>query len=135
MGGHISPIMGGQPQIWPISGGGATPKKGLPPQKIGVGGQHFKKMRQWACFAPPLPPHDYFRRPHMKPVIDRHRPRTVVDFKPLGKIDNLLESTWVKNDAEIRHRSFSFSHRNTTASPLSIDAIGSTKTRENKRPK
>ena len=35
---------------------------------------------------------------YMKPVIDRHTPRTVVDFKPLGKIDNLLESTWVKNE-------------------------------------
>ena len=34
---------------------------------------------------------------NMKPVTDRLTPPTGKDFKQLGKIDNLLESTWVKN--------------------------------------
>ena len=34
----------------------------------------------------------------MKPVTDRVTPRAGADFKQLGKIDNLLESTWVKNE-------------------------------------
>ena len=71
----------------------------------------------------------------MKPVIDTVTRATGKDFKQLGKIDNLLESIWVKNEVEMSPRCFSFSHRNTTASPLSVDAIGSTETRENKRPK
>ena len=71
----------------------------------------------------------------MKPVTDRVTPPVGADFKQPGKIDNLLESTWVKNEHELSPRSFLFSHRNTTASPLSIDAIGSTETQENKRPK
>ena len=35
---------------------------------------------------------------HMKPVTDRVAPRVGADFKQPGKIDNLLESTWVKNE-------------------------------------
>ena len=34
----------------------------------------------------------------MKPVTDRVTPRVGADFKQPGKIDNLLESTWVKNE-------------------------------------
>ena len=34
----------------------------------------------------------------MKPVTDRVTPPAGADFKQLGKIDNLLESTWVKNE-------------------------------------
>ena len=66
----------------------------------------------------------------MKPVIDTVTPATGKDFKQLGKIDNLLESIWVKNEVEMSPRCFSFSHRNTTASNLSIDATGSTETRK-----
>ena len=66
----------------------------------------------------------------MKPVTDRPTTPTGKDFKQLGKIDNLLESSWVKNEVQMNHGTFSFSHRNTTASNLSIDATGSTETRK-----
>ena len=71
----------------------------------------------------------------MKPVTDRVTPPVGADFKQPGKIDNLLESIWVKSEVEMSTRSSSFSHRNTTASSLSGDAIGSSGTWENERPK
>ena len=70
-------------------------------------------------------------RQNMKPVIDRRTPPTGKDLKCSEKIENLLESIWIKSMLKVNVGTFLFSHRNTTVSNISTDATGSTETTEN----